>query len=787
MTERIKKLKQMQNDCKPCLSVERAKLATEAIKKYAVEPPVLQKAYMLSHILNNMTLYIQEGELVVGNHTDKPRCAPVYPEYFSEWIIDEIDDFETRPSDPLQISEEEKKELVEVLEQWRGRSFDKIVERALPEDAKEAEAAGIMTIGNRDCGTGHLLPDYFTALKKGLGYYREQCRAKIAETVVESKEKQEKVDFWNAGIITIDGAEAFAKRYSELAKNMAEKEEDSDRKEELMEISERCQRVPIEAPRTFADAVQTVWFIHLIISIETNGHGTSFHRFDQYMNPFYVDDLKAGRITEERALEYLECLFIKITDILKLRDKFYSASFAGYPIWQNIIVGGQTADGKDATNETSFLVLKANREVQTSQPTASVRYFDGISDELVEEGLKMIQEGLATPAFFNDNLVVPMVQKKLGISIEEARNWGIQGCVQPIVAGCSDGRPTVGYVNLLKCLELVLHNGLDPITGKQLGVQTGELQTLDSLEKLQKALYIQIDHFVDLMLTGFNIVGSMHATREPVSFASMLINDCIEKGQSIQWGGARYSESGAFINGIGNVSDALAAIDTIIFQKKLYTMDELMEALHHNFEGREDIRLTLLNKAPKYGNDNDYVDGIAAAIVKHYADSLNRYKDSRGGDYQVVVESQSMNVSQGKCVLASADGRFAYDPVYDNCSPVMGRDVNGPTAAVKSVAKLDQKNAKDGCLYNIRFDPRSVQGEKGRKILRSVVETYFDNMGEHIQVNVVDTETLRAAQREPEKYRNLLVRVAGYLAYFTELDKDVQENVISRTAHNPSC
>lgn len=787
MTERIKKLKQMQNDCKPCLSVERAKLATEAIKKYAVEPPVLQKAYMLSHILNNMTLYIQEGELVVGNHTDKPRCAPVYPEYFSEWIIDEIDDFETRPSDPLQISEEEKKELVEVLEQWRGRSFDKIVERALPEDAKEAEAAGIMTIGNRDCGTGHLLPDYFTALKKGLGYYREQCRAKIAETVVDSKEKQEKVDFWNAGIITIDGAEAFAKRYSELAKNMAEKEEDSDRKEELMEISERCQRVPIEAPRTFADAVQTVWFIHLIISIETNGHGTSFHRFDQYMNPFYVDDLKAGRITEERALEYLECLFIKITDILKLRDKFYSASFAGYPIWQNIIVGGQTADGKDATNETSFLVLKANREVQTSQPTASVRYFDGISDELVEEGLKMIQEGLATPAFFNDNLVVPMVQKKLGISIEEARNWGIQGCVQPIVAGCSDGRPTVGYVNLLKCLELVLHNGLDPITGKQLGVQTGELQTLDSLEKLQKALYIQIDHFVDLMLTGFNIVGSMHATREPVSFASMLINDCIEKGQSIQWGGARYSESGAFINGIGNVSDALAAIDTIIFQKKLYTMDELMEALHHNFEGREDIRLTLLNKAPKYGNDNDYVDGIAAAIVKHYADSLNRYKDSRGGDYQVVVESQSMNVSQGKCVLASADGRFAYDPVNDNCSPVMGRDVNGPTAAVKSVAKLDQKNAKDGCLYNIRFDPRSVQGEKGRKILRSVVETYFDNMGEHIQVNVVDTETLRAAQREPEKYRNLLVRVAGYLAYFTELDKDVQENVISRTAHNPSC
>ncbi len=783
MTDRIKKLKQIQQEAKPSLSVERARLATEAYLEYASEPPVLQRAYSLRHILSNMTLYIQEGELIVGNHNDKPRCAPVFPEYFSEWIIDEIDDFATRPSDPLQISEEEKKELVEILKKWKGHSFDKIVEKALPEEAKEAEKAGVMTIGNRDCGTGHLLPDYWTALEKGLGYFRNRCHEKIAETVIDSKEKMQQVDFWNAVILTIDAAEIYAKRYSDLAKQMAGDEKDETRKAELLEISDICSRIPIEAPKTFAEAIQMVWFIHLIISIESNGHGTSLHRFDQYMNPFYVNDLKEGRITEERALEYIECLFIKFTDILKLRDKFYSSSFAGYPIWQNIIVGGQTADGKDATNETSFLVLKANRAVQTSQPTASVRYFDGISQELVEEGLKMIQDGLATPAFFNDNLVVPMVQEKLGVSLEEARNWGIQGCVQPILAGYSDGRPTVGYVNLLKCLELVLHNGVDPITGKQLGVKTGDLDTLTSLDRIMEALFAQIDHFVDLMLTGFNIVGSMHATREPVAFASMMLNDCIEKGMSLQEGGARYSESGAFINGIGNVSDAIAAIDTIILQNKLYTMDELMEALHKNFEGYEKMRLVLLNKAPKYGNDNDYVDGIASSIVKHYAESLNRYHDSRGGNFQVVVESQSMNVSQGKCVIASADGRFAYEGVNDNCSPVMGRDVNGPTAAVKSVAKLDQKNAKDGCLYNLRFDPRSVQGEKGRGILRGVIETYFENMGEHIQINVVDNETLRAAQREPEKYRNLLVRVAGYMAYFTELDKDVQESVIARTAH----
>lgn len=783
MTDRIAKLKQMQQDVKPSLSVERARLATEAYKMYAAEPPVLQRAHVLSYILRNMTVYIQEGELIVGNHNDKPRCAPVFPEYFSEWVVDEIDDFETRPSDPLMISAEEKKELVEVLSYWKGKSFDKVVERVLPDDVKEAEDAGVMTVGNRDCGTGHLCPDYWTALDKGLGYWKKRCEEKIAETVIDCKEKMEQVDFWNAVIITIDAAQAYANRCGELAAKQAEEEKDEVRKAELLAIAERCTRIPMEPAQSFGDAIQMVWFIHVIISIEANGHGTSLHRIDQYTNKFYVNDLKEGRITEERAIEYLECLFIKFTDILKLRDKFYSMSFAGYPIWQNMIVGGQTKDGKDATNETSFLVLKANRDVRTSQPTASVRYFDGINQELVEYGLKMIQDGLATPAFFNDNLVVPMVQKKLGIPVEEARNWGIQGCVQPIPAGCSDGRPTVGYVNLLKCLELVLHNGVDPLTGKQIGIKTGELSEIDTLEKLQKALYTQIDHFVDLMITGFNIVGSMHADIAPVSFASMMINDSVEKGKSIQAGGARYSESGAFINGIGNVSDAVAAIDTIIFQKKLYSMDELMEALSKNFEGYEKMRLILLNKAPKYGNDNDYVDGIAAGIVKHYAESLSRYKDSRGGNYVEVVESQSMNVSQGKCVQASPDGRFAFDPVNDNCSPVMGRDVSGPTAAVKSVAKLDQQNAQDGCLYNLRFDPRSVQGEKGRDILRGVVQTYFDNMGEHIQINVVDDKTLRAAQKEPEKYRDLLVRVAGYLAYFTELDKDVQEVLIARTAH----
>ncbi len=785
MSERVAKLKQMQNDLKPSISAERARLATEAIEAYAFEPPVLQKAYMLSHILRNQTVFIQDGELIVGNQTDRPRCAPIFPEFNSEWIVEEIDEFASRKSDPLDLRPEDREELLRILPRWKGKSFDTIVEHALPEDTKHAEESGVMTVGNRDCSTGHVLPDYWNLLKYGLNHYKEQCLKKIAETQVDCQEKQEQVDFWNAVIIDVEAAGAFAARYSGLAKELAAKESDSVRKAELEKIAEVCAWVPLNAPRTFHEALQMVWFIHLIINIENNGHGNSLHRFDQYMNPYYAADAAAGRIDENQAIELIQCFFIKMTDLMKLRGKFYSESFAGYPLWQNIIVGGQTPDGQDATNETSFLCLKANAGVQTSQPTMSVRYFDGLNEDLIHLGLEMIQAGMATPAFFNDKLVVPMVMEKTGCTLEEARNWGIHGCVQPGICGKSDGRPTVGYVNLLKCLELVMHNGVNPVNGEQLGPKTGELETLDTLDKLMNALYQQVDYFTERMIRGFNVVGALHAVRQPVAFASLGVQGCIDSGKAAQCGGSAYYESGAFAVSIGNTADAVAAIDTLVNKEHKFTAKELLDVLHSNFEGKENVRQTLLNKAPKYGNDNDYVDGIAAAIIKHYSETLAQYRDSRGGRYVEVVESQSMKVSQGKCVLASADGRFACAPVNDNCSPVMGRDISGPTATVNSVAKLDQKNAKDGCLYNLRFDPRSIQGEKGLQVLESVIKTYFNNMGEHIQINVVDDATLRAAQKKPEDYRNLLVRVAGYLAYFTELDNDVQEALIARTAHTP--
>lgn len=788
MTDRVKSLKKMLTDEVPTMSAERAKLATEAIQKYAFEPPVLQKAYMLDHILRNKKIFILDGELIVGNQADKPRSAPVFPEYTSEWILNEIDDFNDRESDPMIITDEDREILEKYLPYWKDISFDKVVERELPEDVKHAEESGVVTVGNRDCGTGHVLPDYFNLLKRGLNYYKEKCQQKINDTVIDSQEKQNQVDFWNSVIIDIDAAGAYAARFSRLAAEKADSEKDPVRKQELLDIAEVCSQVPLKPARTFQEAVQFVWFIHVIMNIENNGHGESFHRFDQYTNEFYEADLKAGRITEDKAIEIIECFFIKVTSIMKLRDKFYSQSFAGYPLWQNIIVGGQKPeDGSDATNAISLLCLKANQAVQTSMPTMSIQWHDKLDQTLMDEGLRMIQAGMATPAFFNNNLVIPMLMEKSGCTLEEARNWGIHGCVQPGVAGKSDGRPTVGYVNQLKCLELVINNGMNPISGEQLGPKTGSLDTLDTLDKLQEALYKQSDYFVDMMIKGFNVVGALHASRMPVAFTSMLVDGCIDKGKSLQEGGSKYFESGAFCVSVANAADAIAAIDTLVNQEKQLDIETLMDALRCNFEGKEDIRQILLKKAPKYGNDNAYVDGIAADIVRHYAHNLESYRDSRGGHYVEVVESQSMNVSQGKCIMATPDGRFAYEAVADNCSPAMGRDVHGPTACVKSVANLDQKNAKDGCLFNLRFDPRSIQGKKGLMVLDAVVKTFFKKMGEHIQINVVDTKTLRDAQKNPENYRDLLVRVAGYLAYFVELDGEVQEALIQRTAHTPDC
>lgn len=777
MTQRVAKLKEMQEKVKPSFSSERARLVTEADELFKDEPQVIAKAKMLKYILDNMTIFIQEGELIVGNHTNKPRCAPVYPEFGARWILNEMDKFTTRTTDQLQIDPKDREELERILPKWAGKSFDELAADALSEEAIVAEDSGVFTIGSRDTSPGHILPYYKKLLNKGLnGFIYE-----IEE--VESKKKaiatQEQKNFWTAAKISLNAAIDFAKRYSILAREMVDKTEDEKWKRELFTIADNCENVPGNPAGSFQEAVQFVWFMHLIVNIESNGHGNSFGRFDQYCGSYYDSDIKSGKITEEFGTEILCCFYIKCTDIIKLRDSFNSDSFAGYPMWQNIIVGGQNADGSDSTNELSFAMLQANDDVRTSSPTMSVRYHDNLSKELFDKGIDMIRRGLSTPAFFNDNLVMSILKNK-GYDESEIYDWGIYGCVQPGVQGKSDTRPTVGYVNSIKCLELVLNKGFDPLTGKKIGMDFGELS---NLEELLDAVKKQMSHFIGLMCESYVIVGELHRKYEQMPFNSMMIDGTIESGKSIQDGGAKYSEASGLMTGVANTADSIAAIDTLVYRKKAIDMNELKEALANDFEGREPLRQMLLNGAPKYGNDIDYVDGIVAEIVENYKKTMDKYRDNRGGRYVLEVESQSMNVSQGKCVGATPDGRFAYTPVNDNCSPAMGRDVNGPTSTVLSVSKINQINAEAGSLFNLRFDTRSVSGGNGPAIIGGVIKTYFDHMGEHIQINVVDDKTLREAQKTPENYRSLLVRVAGYLAYFTELDKAVQDSIIERTAH----
>lgn len=788
LTARVSNLKQQLRSTKPSICVERAKLATEAYKTFFNQPVPLFRAHLLEYILKNKKIIINDGELIVGNLGSKYRSAPVFPEYGANWMVREIDQFETRGTDPLSISDAEKEELLEILKGWEGYGFSEIAESYLDEKTLEAEKAGILTVGSRITSTGHVVPNYNKLLNVGLSGIIKQAKEELEKIGTRTHENQAKVDFLNAAIMTCESSIMFAGRFADEAEELSKKTNDAARKKELEKIAEVCRNIPKNPPRSFHEALQFQWFVHLIMQIETNGHSIGLGRFDQHMYKFYKKDIDEGIITKDEAVELIQCLWIKMTELLKIRDSFEAEAFAGYPLWQNMAIGGQTSEGLDATNELSFAILDAYRGVQTVQPSCSFRHHDNINPEFFRKALKMSQDGLAMPAFYNDKLVIPMLLAK-GATIEEARDWSIEGCVEPYVTGKTDGRPVVGYINGLKVVELILNNGVDPMTGKQIGLKTGDLKSFEKLEDIMEAFEKQLKYFIKLMLDGYNIVGSLHATRLPAVFASTTVDDCIAKGKSLQEGGAKYNFSATFITALANAVDALAAIETIVFKEKKLNLEELNQVLKNNFEGdgEERIRQLLLNKAPKYGNDNDFVDGLARKILAMYNHDLENYKDSRGGKYILTVLSTSFNVLQGKYTGATPDGRKALEPTSDNASPYVGRDINGPTSVIKSVAKLDQMNCLAGALLNLKFDSNIVKGEKGLDILEDVVESYFDLMGEHIQFNVASAETLIAAQKNPEEYANLMVRVAGYSAYFIELDKDVQDNIIKRTAHTSCC
>ncbi len=773
-------------DSRPCITSERIVLETEAYKKFAGDAIPIFRAKVVNYIMEHMTTLIMDDELVVGTPTNKFLGANLHPEFQSstKFYLDELDEFPVRTKDPYDVSPEDREKILECLPYWEGKAMQDIAKAALPKHTVECMEDDIITVGLTNGVSGETTCDHEKLLTVGLKGYMEECQRNIDAMYPKCQLDEEKKNFWQACIIQCRGLITYAHRMADEAERQAAECTDEKRKKELLMIAENCRVVPENPPQTFWQALQMVWFAHVYFHIEVCTTANGFGRFDQYMWPYYKKDvIDEKNITQEESPEMLQCFYLKACEVFEVRDRWYATSFAGYPMWEILVVGGQTPDGKDATNELSYLCLEAANQLKTTQPVMAVRVWDGTPEALIRKGCVMIQDGQANPGFFNDYAAMKMALGK-GCSIEEARDWTIVGCIQPGPGGgATDGSPDAGYVNMGKMIEFVLHNGVDPDTGKLMGLKTGDPREFKDVEDLKNALKKQILHHYRMVCDGYNVMQSMHQTRYPVIFAGMLTKGCVESGRSVQHGGAKYSTAGLYITGAANLADSIAAIDTCVFRDKDITMDELIKACDNNFEGQERIRQLLLNKPPKFGNDNEYVDGIYREMMHFIADNVQQWPDARGGWYSFNVHSQTVNVSHGLVTGATPDGRKKGEPFCDNASPMMGRDVSGPTATVKSVASMDQGAFHDGALFNLRFDPRGVQGERGLANIEGVIKTFFQAGGEHIQINVVDTDTLKDAQINPERHKGLMVRVAGYMAYFTELDKSAQDTIIYRTAH----
>lgn len=787
LTPRVQRMKNKYFDTIPQITAERLVLQTEAYKQFAGDAVPIFRAKVVNYILERMTTLIMDDELIVGTATNAYRGANLHPEFqSSSWYVSDIDEFSTRSKDPYYISPKDRETILETLKYWEGKSMEDLSDSVMPKKIKELEKDDIICVGLENGVSGETTCDHEKILTVGLKGYIEECQKNIDSHIPQTMEEQAKVDFWRACIIQARGLITYAHRMAEEAERQAENCTDEKRKKELLTIAENCRIVPENPPQTFQQALQSIWFVHVCFYIEVCTTACGFGRFDQYMWPFYKKDvLDEKKLTREEALEMLECLYLKTCEVYEVRDSWYATAFAGYPMWQTLVVGGQTPDGKDATNDLSYLCLEAASDLQIKQPVMALRVWEKTPEDLIKFGCRMIQEGQANPGFFNDEAAIEMsLEKGRGSSIEEARDWTIVGCIQPAPGGGSaDGSPDAGYVNMGKMIEFVLHDGMDPATGKQMGLKTGDPREFKNIEEFKDALKKQILHHYDLIRIGYNLMQSIHMNRYPVIFASMVTKGCVESGKSVQHGGAKYSTAGMYVTGPANLADCIVAVETCVFRDHDITMEELIHACDTNFEGQERLRQLLLNKPEKYGNNQPHVDAVYKEMVDFIAEHVQQWHDARGGYYAFGIDSQTMNIPHGQVTGALPDGRKAGEPFCDASSPMMGRDLHGPTATVKSVASMVDEKLHEGALYNLRFDPKGVQGEKGLNIIEGVIKTYFDDGGQHIQINVVDNETLKKAQKNPENYKGLMVRVAGYMAYFTELDKSAQDTIIYRTAH----
>lgn len=827
-TERIQKLKRAIVDAVPYVESERAVLVTESYKETEGLSPIMRRARAAEKIFRSLPITIHDNELIVGAITKNLRSTEICPEFSYEWVEKEFDTMATRIADPFQIPKETAAELKEAFKYWDGKTTSALADSYMSQETKDCISNGVFTVGNYFYGgVGHVCVDYGKVLKIGFTGIIRQVMEAMAKLDTSDPDYIKKKNFYEALIITYTAATQFAHRYAKKAREMAAICLDATRKTELLQIAANCDKVPEQGATNFYEACQSFWFVQILLQIEANGHSISPGRFDQYMNPYLSID---KGISHEFAQELVDCVWVKLNDINKTRDEVSAQAFAGYAVFQNLIVGGQTEDGLDATNEMSYMCMEAVAHVKLPAPSFSIRVHQNTPDEFLYRACELTRLGFGVPAMYNDEVIIPALCNR-GVSLADARNYCIIGCVEPQCPHKTEGWHDAAFFNIAKVLEITLNNG--KAGDKQLGPVTGDITSFTNLEQLFLAYKKQMEYFVYHLAEADNCVDYAHAERAPLPFLSALVDDCIGRGKSVQEGGAIYNFTGPQAFGVADAGDSLCAIKKHVFENKEITMEQLKEALDHNFgdscdktcsatESTDEDRIyeavkrilsnngsinladlqaqlskpqkevsgskedyaqikRILENTPWFGNDEDEVDMIARRCGQIYSYEVEKYKNPRGGQFQAGCYPVSANVLFGKDVGALPDGRLAKTPLADGVSPRQGKDTNGPTAAAMSVAKLDHANYSNGTLYNQKFLPSALAGDEGLKHFASIVRSYFDHKGMHVQFNVIDRDTLLAAQKDPDQYKDLVVRVAGYSAQFTVLAKEVQDDIISRT------
>ncbi|HIQ02704.1 MAG TPA: glycyl radical protein [Anaerolineales bacterium] len=783
MTERVARLRKQSLEAVPTLSAERALLLTEFYSQDLgpVSAPV-RRALAFQYLMEHKAIYIGERELIVGEKGPAPKAAPTYPELCCH-SLEDLNILNSRQKIRFVVSEEARRAYEEiVIPFWRGKSMRDLLFREMTEEWKAAYEAGVFTEFMEQRAPGHTVLDDKIYHKGFLDFKRDIRRSLEGLDYLNDPEAYDKQEELRAMLICADALIRFAQRHAERAREMAQQEPDPRRKKELERIAEVCSHVPAHAPRDFWEALQYYWFVHLGVTTELNTWD-AFNpgRLDQHLYPFYKRGLEEGTLTREQAEELLQCFWIKFNNQpAPPKVGVTAAESSTYTDFAQINLGGLRGDGSDGVNELTYLILDVIEEMRLLQPSSSIQVSKKSPGRFIKRAARIIRTGFGQPSVFNTDLIIQELIRQ-GKSVADARNGGSSGCVEVGAFG-KESYILTGYLNMPKIFEITLNNGVDPRTGQRIGLETGDPTQFASFEELFEAYERQLRYFVDIKIRGNNVIERLYARYIPAPFLSLLIDDCIARGKDYHDGGARYNTTYIQGVGLGTLTDAVTAVRYHVFDKKRMTMEQLLSILQSDFEGQERTRQMLLNRTPKYGNDDDYADEVMTALFEAYFRAVDGRPNTKGGSYHINLLPTTVHVYFGSVVGATPDGRRAWTPLSEGISPVQGADRRGPTAVIRSVAKMDHART-GGTLLNQKFTPQLLQDDDGLDKLVHLIRTYFRLDGHHIQFNVVDAATLRAAQENPEQYRDLIVRVAGYSDYFCDLTKALQDEIISRTEH----